>query len=220
MNVIIPCVGCAVDPLAPMPSGKVLLEHVIGALPHVDMVITIAHPSQMISQEMINPYAWYPVNIKRKPMGILDTLLEARALLNNNDELLINYSNCYLPDNQMQEFIHEMRQKDRWSGVVCFNSNNPLFSREPANKFAMAGLIYFKHAKQFLKMAQGYKDDKFIDPGHLAFAVTGFLGLNKASAFVTDNIVYLKTQTMYEMYCRLQKAKASEALAAFDGLSE
>lgn len=210
MNVVIPLVGSAVDPLSILPNGKTLLRHVTEALPHVDLVITISHPSQMISQEMIAPKAWFPVNIKRKPMGILDTILEARSLLNNDGELIINYSNCFLPDNQMQEFIHEMRQRDRWAAVVCFQNSDPVFRRGPNNKLAMAGIYYFKHAKTFLKWATGYKSDKFMDVGDVVFSVTGFLGQPKGTAFITDNVVYLKTMQLLDMYCKLQTAKADK----------
>lgn len=210
MIALIPLLNQALDPLSPMPDGRKLIEHVVSALPHVDLVCTISHPAMMLSKELFGPCSWMPVNIKRQPAGILDTLLEARGLLNNSNELLINYGNCFLPDAQADEFIGEMRSKDRWAGAVCFPSQNPIFQREPSGKFAMAGMYYFKQAKTFVKMVNGYRQDKNIDAGHIAFAVTGWLGLNKAAAFVTDNVVYLKTPQMYETYCQLQKAKFLE----------
>ena len=216
MIALIPLVPSAsnitVDPLLPMPDGRKLLEHVISALPHVDLVCTIAHPDLALTHGLFGPRAWYPLNIKRKPIGILDTLMEARALINNDSELLINYGNCFLPDEQAMEFISEMRAKDRWAGVVCFPSQAPIFQREPSGKFAMAGIFYFKQGKTFVRLVNGYRQDKNLDVGHIAFAVTGWLGLNKAAAFVTDNVVYLKTPQMVEAYLQLQRAKTLEAI--------
>src|SRR5258706_10182126 len=98
MNAIIPLVGAEVSPLSIMPDKRTLLEHVVSALPsQVDLVITVAHPDLMIGQKHFGPRAWYPVNFKRTPRGVLDTLIEARGIINNSDELIINYGNCFLP---------------------------------------------------------------------------------------------------------------------------
>jgi hypothetical protein len=212
VNVVIPLVDNVIDPLTRLPDGRCLLQEVVAALPHVDLVITISHPSLMIGEQHFKSYAWYPINIKRQPVGILDTLMEARRLIDNNQELIVNYPNCYLPNDQMVEFIHEMRKLDRWAGAVCFPSKSPLFLREPSNKFAMAGLFYFKQGKTFVRMVKGYRADKQIDVGHIALAVRGWLDISKSSAYVTDDIVYLKTPQMLEAYLQLQRAKSLETL--------
>lgn len=191
-------------PLLPMPDGRTLIEHVVSSMPHVDKVITVSKPTLPLTAEMFSPFAWYPVHVKRTTRGPLDTLHEARALLNSKEELLINYCDCFLPDNQISEFVQEMRTRKRLAGVVCFPSSDFRFQREPSNKFAMSGIFWFQRASDFVKMSNGYRDDPNMSPGHLAFAIR-FMGLNMASAFVVDNYVDLGVPETYKLYQALHR---------------
>lgn len=197
-------------PLLPMPDGRTLIENVVSSMPHVDMVVTISKPTLALTPEMFSPYAWYPVHVKRDTAGPVDTLIEARALLRNDKELLIHYCDLWLPDDQCAEFVQEMRERKRHAGVVCFPSRDERFQREPSGKFAMSGVFWFKKARTFVEMATGWKDGPDLSPGHLAFAVR-WMGLNMCAAFVTNNIVDLGVPEAYRIYCALQKAKVVEA---------
>lgn len=219
MNCIIPLAGngqrfidagyAMPKPLLPMPDGRTLIEHVVSSLPHVDLIITVSKPSLDLQPGLFKPYAWYPVNIKRETRGPVDTLYEARSLLKNKSELLINYCDCFLPDNQVSEFIEATRKTGKKAGVVCFPSHNPRFQMEPTGRFAMSGIFYFKHSEDFINNAIVYRDSPTLSPGHIAFGLR-WMGLSQCAAWVTDNIVDLGVPEAYETYLRLHGKVATK----------
>ena len=213
MIAIIPCAGdgqrfkdAGYDvpkPLLPMPDGRTLIEYVASSLSTSKQIITISKSELELSQEMFDA-SWLPVHIKRKTHGPLDTRMEARSLLRVDDELLINYCDCFLPDNQCDEFVNEMRSRNRHAGVVCFPSSDARFQREPSRQFAMSGIFWFKSARQFVTIAMRYRDRAEVSPGHVAFAIR-WMGLNMCAAFVTDNIVDLGVPETYQAYLAMHK---------------
>lgn len=210
-------------PLLPMPDGRTLIEHVVSSLPQVDLVITISKHTLPLEPRMFAPYAWYPIHVKRETSGPLDTILECKTFLRNNDELFINYCDCFLPDNQANEFVKQMRERGRHAGVVCFPSHDPRFQRDPAGQFAMSGIFWFKHAKAFEENARRIAKANpgavgHISPGQIAFGAR-WLGLNMCAAFVTNNYVDLGIPDTYEAYQKLQGAKsllAEETYQTYD----
>ena len=216
MIIIIPCAGegqrfkdAGYDvpkPLLPMPDGRTLIEHVASSLPMCKQIITVSKPQLALSQEMFDTSS-LPIHVKRKTRGPLDTLMEARSILRKDDELLINYCDCFLPDNQCLEFVSEMRRRQRHAGVVCFPSHDARYQREPSGKFAMSGIFWFKSSKQFVDIAMQNRDNAELSPGHVAFSIR-WLGLNICAAFVTNNIVDLGVPETYQMYLAMHKEKS------------
>ena len=213
MIAVIPCAGdggrfkaAGYDvpkPLLPMPDGRTLIEHVASSLPMCKQIITVSKPKLTLSQEMFSA-SWLPVHVKRKTRGPLDTLMEARSLLRVDDELLISYCDCFLPDNQCSEFVDEMRARRRHAGMVCFPSSDARFQRIPNGEFAMSGIFYFKSGRQFAQTAMRYRENAEVSPGHVAFAIH-WLGFNMCAAWVTDNIVDLGVPETYRAYLAMHK---------------
>ena len=196
-------------PLLPMPDGRTLIEHVMESLPPMDAIYTVTRLG-FIHQFFAIDTILISVVIKRKTAGPLDTILEAKQYMRGDDELLINYCDCFLPDNQCQEFVNEMRQRKRLAGVVCFPSHDERFQREPSGQFSMSGIYWFKSAREFVRQAKHYREDGRVSPGHIALSTMFYAGLNMGAAFITNNIVDLGTPEAYELYMALHKTKDDE----------
>ena len=213
MIAIIPCAGDGQrftdvgydvpKSLLPMPDGRQLLDHILDSLPveltSILIICKSGHEKMIAGNFRSNEDKLHLLPVKRKTRGPLDTLTEARLILRKDDELLINYCDCFLPDNQCSEFVNEMRSRGRHAGVVCFPSHDERFQREPSDKFAMSGIFWFKSSKQFVDIAVQNKDNAELSPGHVAFAIR-WMGLNMCAAFITNNIVDLGVPETYQMY--------------------
>jgi len=222
MIAVIPCAGeggrfkaagyNTPKPLLPMPDGRTLIEHVASSLPMCKQLITVSKAEMAWDLSFAGqafPMSWLPVHVKRKTRGPLDTLMEARSLLRVDDELLINYCDCFLPDDQCSEFVNEMRSRQRHAGVVCFPSSDVRFQREPSGKFAMSGIFWFKSGRQFVQTAMRYRRNAEVSPAHVAFAIR-WMGFNMCAAFITDNIVDLGVPETYLAYLAMHKEKQNE----------
>ena len=100
--------------------------------------------------------------------GAAETVLKAKDLINNDDELIIANSDQWIDWNQ-QHFLSFMRKKEADGGIVTFISTHPKWSyvrindenlveevaeKRPISNIATVGVYYFKHGKDFVKAAE------------------------------------------------------------------
>ena len=100
--------------------------------------------------------------------GAAETVLKAKNLINNDDELIIANSDQWIDWNQ-QHFLTFMRKKEADGGIVTFISTHPKWSyvrindenlveevaeKRPISNIATVGVYYFKHGKDFVKAAE------------------------------------------------------------------
>ena len=100
--------------------------------------------------------------------GAAETVLKAKNLINNDDELIIANSDQWIDWNQ-QHFLSFMRKKEADGGIVTFISTHPKWSyvrindenlveevaeKRPISNIATVGVYYFKHGKDFVKAAE------------------------------------------------------------------
>lgn len=204
-------------PFLSLPNGRTMIETIVDTLaPSVETIVSIVkkdHESTL--GNIMVKYAHqrlFGIPIVTPTRGPLDSILRAKHFINYKQELLINFCDCWLPNDegdQIAEFVEEMHKKKRESGVVVFPSNDPRFQREPTNRFAMSGIFWFKDASRFVKEAMPYKDNPSIGPGHLAFMYRQWL-ISQAGAFVTNNYVDLGTAEAYEFYKTVNTRKIIE----------
>ena len=100
--------------------------------------------------------------------GAAETVLKAKNLINNDDELIIANSDQWIDWNQ-QHFLSFMRKKEADGGIVTFISTHPKWSyvrindenlveevaeKRPISNIATVGIYYYKHGKDFVKAAE------------------------------------------------------------------
>ena len=100
--------------------------------------------------------------------GAAETVLKAKDLINNDDELIIANSDQWIDWNQ-QHFLSFMRKKEADGGIVTFISTHPKWSyvrindenlveevaeKRPISNIATVGIYYYKHGKDFVKAAE------------------------------------------------------------------
>ena len=100
--------------------------------------------------------------------GAAETVLKAKDLINNDDELIISNSDQWIDRNQ-QHFLSFMRKKEADGGIVTFISTHPKWSyvrindenlveevaeKRPISNIATVGIYYYKHGKDFVKAAE------------------------------------------------------------------
>jgi NDP-sugar pyrophosphorylase family protein len=108
------------------------------------------------------------IPIKEKTDGAAVTLLSAKELINNDEELIIANSDQWIDWNP-QHFLSFLRNKDADGGIVTFISTHPRWSfvklndeglvievaeKKPISNIATAGIYYFKHGKDFVSAAE------------------------------------------------------------------
>ena len=108
------------------------------------------------------------ISINEITQGAAETVLKAKDLINNDDELIIANSDQWIDWNQ-QHFLSFMRKKEADGGIVTFISTHPKWSyvrindenlveevaeKRPISNIATVGVYYFKHGKDFVKAAE------------------------------------------------------------------
>ena len=104
--------------------------------------------------------------------GAACTVLLAKKIINNNNELIVANSDQYLHSGNfmVNEFIKRMREQDADAGMIIFRSDDPKWSyakhsedgsrvievaeKQVISNFATVGIYYYKHGKDFVKYAQ------------------------------------------------------------------
>ena len=100
--------------------------------------------------------------------GAAETVLKAKDLINNDDELIIANSDQWIDWNQ-QHFLSFMRKKEADGGIVTFISTHPKWSyvrindenlveevaeKRPISNIATVGIYYYKHGRDFVEAAE------------------------------------------------------------------
>jgi len=183
MNVIIPMAGRGkrfndVGYSFPKPlidvNGKPMIQIIIENLNLTGKHIFICQ------KEHIKKFAIYDLMNLLKPnskiisvdkitQGAAETVLLAKDLINNDDELIIANSDQWIDWNN-QHFLSFMRKKDADGGIVSFISTHPKWSyvrindetslveevaeKRPISNIATAGIYYYKHGKDFVAAAE------------------------------------------------------------------
>jgi NDP-sugar pyrophosphorylase family protein len=108
------------------------------------------------------------ISINEITQGAAETVLKAKDLINNDDELIIANSDQWIDWNQ-QHFLSFMRKKEADGGIVTFISTHPKWSyvrindenlveevaeKRPISNIATVGIYYYKHGKDFVKAAE------------------------------------------------------------------
>ena len=108
------------------------------------------------------------ISINEITQGAAETVLKAKDLINNDDELIIANSDQWIDWNP-QHFLSFMRKKDADGGIVTFISTHPKWSyvrindenlveevaeKRPISNIATVGIYYYKHGKDFVKAAE------------------------------------------------------------------
>ena len=108
------------------------------------------------------------ISLNEITQGAAETVLKAKDLINNDDELIIANSDQWIDWNP-QHFLSFMRKKDADGGIVTFISTHPKWSyvrindenlveevaeKRPISNIATVGIYYYKHGKDFVKAAE------------------------------------------------------------------
>jgi NDP-sugar pyrophosphorylase family protein len=109
------------------------------------------------------------ISIDKITQGAAETVLLAKDLINNDDELIIANSDQWIDWNN-QHFLSFMRKKEADGGIVTFISTHPKWSyvkindkdgiveevaeKRPISNIATVGIYYYKHGKDFVKAAE------------------------------------------------------------------
>lgn len=108
------------------------------------------------------------ISINEITRGAAETVLLAKDLINNEDELIIANSDQWIDWNN-QHFLSFMRKKDADGGILSFISTHPKWSyvrldedglvkevaeKRPISNIATVGIYYFKHGKDFVHAAE------------------------------------------------------------------
>lgn len=135
------------------------------------------------------------VQVSEKTEGATKTLLLAKELINNDDELIIANSDQWLDWNP-NHFLSFLRSKNADGGIVTFISTHPRWSfakvdndgiitevaeKKPISNIATAGIYYFKHGKDFVWAAEQMieKNIRFNNEFYYAPAFNEMIGKQK-----------------------------------------
>ena len=142
---------------------------------------------------LINP-ACKIVEVVEKTEGAAKTLLLAKDLINNDEELIIANSDQWVDWNP-NHFLSFLRSKNADGGIVTFISTHPKWSfvkvdndglitkvaeKKPISNIATAGIYYFKHGKDFVWAAEKmieknirFKNEFYYAPSYNEMIETG-----------------------------------------------
>lgn len=203
-------------PFLTFSDGNMMIEKVLDTIPDQTKEIVLVarmdtsilvhgiklnHPTAITNKVFISG---------RRTLGPLDTLMAARKFMNTDDELLINYCDCWVGKPTMEAFIKTARESSKQAAVVCFKSNDPRFHYEPGGKFAMSGIFWFRRGKKFVREAMPWKDDPHTSPGHIAYNIPHWLGLKQCETFVAEDYTDLGMPQTYELYKLMTTTKLVE----------
>jgi len=109
------------------------------------------------------------ITINKITRGAAETVLLAKDLINNDEELIIANSDQWIDWNN-QHFLSFMHNKEADGGIVTFISTHPKWSyvrvsekdslveevaeKRPISNIATVGIYYYKHGKDFVKAAE------------------------------------------------------------------
>ena len=109
------------------------------------------------------------ISVDKITQGAAETVLLAKDLINNDDELIIANSDQWVDWNN-QHFLSFMRKNDADGGIVSFISTHPKWSyvrindetnlveeiaeKRPISNIATCGIYYYKHGKDFVAAAE------------------------------------------------------------------
>lgn len=193
-------------PFLSFSDGQMMIEKVLDTMPdevkEIVLIARIENSMLMHGIKLNHPRAIYNKTFisGRRTLGPLDTLMVARKFMNKDRELLINYCDCWVGKPTMDSFIKESRASGKQASVVCFKSNDPRFHYEPSNTFAMSGIFWFKTGRKFIKEAMKYRDDPNTSPGHIAYTIPHWLGIQQCKTFVAEDYTDLGLPKTYELY--------------------
>lgn len=204
-------------PFLSLSDGRMMIEKVLDTMPdEVQEIVLIArmeHNQLVHGIKLNHPRAVCHKTFVsgRRTLGPLDTLMLARKFINYDCELLINYCDCWVGKPTMDSFIRESRESGKRASVVCFQSNDPRFHYEPSGKFAMSGIFWFKRGKEFVKHAMQWRDDPNTSPGHIAYNLPHWLGVQQCKTFVAEDYTDLGLPKTYELYKLMTSGKLIES---------
>lgn len=142
---------------------------------------------------------WFTHEIHTSTSGPMETVLRAKSFLKTNDELLINFSDCFSA-NGLSDFLETLRTSNCDAGVFCFRSDDMRFQRDPTGDYALGGIYWFRHANDFLKRAREFQPHPNLSPARVAFTYR-WGQLARWNLYVdTKNYVDLGTPEDYETY--------------------
>lgn len=109
------------------------------------------------------------ITINKITRGAAETVLLAKDLINNDEELIIANSDQWIDWNN-QHFLSFMHNKEADGGIVTFISTHPKWSyvrvsekdslveevaeKRPISNIATVGIYYYKHGKDFVEAAE------------------------------------------------------------------
>jgi NDP-sugar pyrophosphorylase family protein len=201
----------------PVSENISMLRAVLFSIGDTSRTIMIAHASNAplirlilpVSSESLNQFVY---EFMTETSGPMETILRVKESLKTDDELLINYCDCFAA-NGLSDFLAAMRSSGEDAGAYCFRSNNPRFQYDPTGQYALGGIFWFRHADEFLRRARKMEVRPDLSPAHIAFTYRGVAGLDGYRLYVdTKNYVDLGTPEDYERHCgKPQKAQAVDA---------
>lgn len=203
-------------PFLSFSDGQMMIEKVLDTMPdevkEIVLIARIEHSLAVHGIRLNHPKAVYQKlflsGVKTK--GPLDTILAARKFIFSNQEVLINYCDCWVGKPTMDAFIKESRASGRQSSVVCFKSDDPRFHYEPLGRFAMSGIFWFKSGKKFVRESNLLRDDPNMSPGHIAYNIHHWLGVPQCETFVAEDYTDLGLPNTYELYKLMTSGKLVE----------
>lgn len=146
--------------MLPMPNGQTLLEWQLKTAPTTGRILYVSRVEYQRDElsTIIRIKGRYKnfkaVWIKKGTNGPLDGLWYIRKFLNVDEELLILYNDELIEADTMDGFIQACQHYP--AGVVCFENDDPRFSRIPGEKALACGCTYyFKSGREFVKAMKG-----------------------------------------------------------------
>jgi len=149
--------------LLPMPDNRTLLEWQVERLKPDKLVfisrLEYKHTEKNVLMKvnsMVNSFmTWW---IDEPTSGPLDGLLNAKSLLNTDDEILICYNDELVYHRVLTEMIYKAKKYNYGAALIVFNTSNPRFTPIPSRNSLYAGCTYwFRSGKEFLKKAKRIK---------------------------------------------------------------
>lgn len=154
-------------------NGKPMIQIIIENLNFSDQHIFITrkeHMEKYSIKEMLNLIRKNSeiLTVNEIPEGAACTVLLAKELINNDEELIIANSDQWVNWNN-QHFLSYLREKNADGGIVTFIATHPKWSfvktdenglvtevaeKKPISNIATVGIYYFKKGSDFVKAAE------------------------------------------------------------------
>ena len=154
-------------------NGKPMIQIIIENLNFSDQHIFITqkeHMEKYSIKEMLNLIKKDSelISVNEITEGAACTVLLAKELINNDEELIIANSDQWVNWNN-QHFLSYLREKDADGGIVTFIATHPKWSfvktdedglvtevaeKKPISNIATVGIYYFKKGSDFVKAAE------------------------------------------------------------------